>query len=1244
MKQTHWQFFPGLWLGTILLFLFSCANSWETPPFPENETQYKQPKVQKFAFTPEEKIEWETLDAKGLGRLPEKKFRWDKIEAKPFDIGVPYPLRKPLTTQPFDWNSLPSRDFSFDSLPRADLKIKVSVLGEPTIVKAGLPSRLPQSSRGVTYYDFDFGLPSTARAVLQDREGLIWIGTNNGFARYDSENLTIYGLEAGIGAGIVTNIYQDSQGRFWLGSNGGALTVVDFDNDLVYELSSLLPVGGIFELIEAEDGRLWCVANGAGYNIIDLEEESIWHFGVEQGLLNAFSLDMMQDRDGLIWCSTARGVNILDLKAGKNLMLSEEQGLLKNLTYNFFQDPSGRIWISGRGGITILDQYKSNLSHMTEEHGLDGMQGAADIMEDPTGGLWMGSENGLLFYFNEDEGMLTRFKINPTDSKYVYGMFKDASNQLWLAIGQGGLFSLNLDDGRPGNFTMQDGLGDNAVWSTLEAQDGKIWIGTYNGVDIYDPVSKTIKHLGTEQGLVGDRNSRLMEDSKGLIWASGGIEGVSIIDPEKETIRQLTSDRGLPTDIISGMVEYANGAYVLGGSEGEFIWVDLEHLELKMLQDNMDSSRAQINMMCKDSDNQIWTASLGDGLRKIDLNRNTSVTLTTTEGLASDVMLSVLPVDGDIWVATIKGVQLIDVHDRELTTFTTEEGLGASDVFAIIEHDGAIYSGTSQGLSILKPNFSASQDHPYWNVRTIGKRQGLDFVDFDENSFSFDKDGRFWAGVDAQILTVMDPISADTVLPLTTISGLNIFDKKENFHQYSGSPEHLLVADSTISSNVKTLLNESRSPQLDSDDLKRRGIAWKSVTSVHDLPVGLTLPYDQNYLSFSYHGAGFRNPENVVYRYFLEGIDKKWSPITENTTSENYRDLPDGAYTFKVASKRFDSGWGSAAEFHFTILPPWWKTWWAYLLFAVILGGLFWSIIQYRSKWLQKENKLLEEKVSHRTSQLREKIEELKSTQSQLIHSEKMASLGELTAGIAHEIQNPLNFVNNFSEINVELIDEMLEELAAGNQEDVVAISNDIRENQKKISHHGRRADGIVKGMLQHSRSSSKQKELTDINAIADEYFRLAYHGLRAKDKSFNAVLESSFDESIGKINVIPQDIGRVILNLITNAFYAVKEKKQKLTARHSEGIEVPDYQPTVWVSTSKVDGIVEVVVRDNGGGIPPSALEKIFQPFFTTKPTGEGTGLGLSLSYDIVKIHQGELLVETKEGEGTKFTIQIPI
>ena len=295
-----------------------------------------------------------------------------------------------------------------------------------------------------------------------------------------------------------------------------------------------------------------------------------------------------------------------------------------------------------------------------------------------------------------------------------------------------------------------------------------------------------------------------------------------------------------------------------------------------------------------------------------------------------------------------------------------------------------------------------------------------------------------------------------------------------------------------------------------------------------------------------------------------------------------------------------------------------------YSLVAGVVGLGIVSLILYRNNKQKQKAKI---QIEHAYSQL-------KNTQTQLIQSEKMASLGQLTAGIAHEIENPLNFVNNFSEVNKDLLIEMTNEITKGNYNEVSSIAQDIIHNDEKIIFHGKRADSIVRSMLQHSRTSSGQKELTDINALTDEYLRIAYHGLRAKDNSSKTKVETNFDHRVREINVIRQDIGRVILNLINNAFYAVNEKqKQSLNG----------YEPRVTIVTKRDEGMIEIMVKDNGNGVPPKILDKIFQPFFTTKPTGQGPGLGLSLAYDIVAAHGGEIKVETQEGKGSQFIIQLP-
>jgi signal transduction histidine kinase len=405
----------------------------------------------------------------------------------------------------------------------------------------------------------------------------------------------------------------------------------------------------------------------------------------------------------------------------------------------------------------------------------------------------------------------------------------------------------------------------------------------------------------------------------------------------------------------------------------------------------------------------------------------------------------------------------------------------------------------------------------------------------------------------------------------------------------------------------------------------------------------LTLKYDQNNVSFNFAAIDYRSPETIKYFTMLEGYDNNWRAVSGEKSSY-YFNLPPDKYVYRI--KAYNSG-GTMGEKSITIRvnPPWWKTWWAYVIYGLLFIYILYTADQFQKKRIiQKEREKTQAFELAQAKEIEKAYHELRSTQAQLIQSEKMASLGELTAGIAHEIQNPLNFVNNFSEINVELIDEASKAMDADNKNEAKELLSSLRENEEKIRYHGQRADGIVKSMLQHSRTSTGQKEPADINALADEYLRLAYHGLRAKDKSFNAAMETDFDPAIGKVNIIPQDIGRVLLNIYNNAFYAITERKNKAEA---------GYEPKVIISTKRLlnpqSGIlnppsIEIRVKDNGMGIPQKVIDKIFQPFFTTKPTGQGTGLGLSLSYDIIKAHHGEFKVETKEGEWTEFIIHLPI
>ncbi len=573
------------------------------------------------------------------------------------------------------------------------------------------------------------------------------------------------------------------------------------------------------------------------------------------------------------------------------------------------------------------------------------------------------------------------------------------------------------------------------------------------------------------------------------------------------------------------------------------------------------------------------------------------------------------------------------------------------------DQQGNLWFGTDYGLSKLglrpTPIEGSADDklpaaytggHTYLTPLSYGKSDGLKGMLFLPNAVYLDSKNRLWWGTDKGV-SMLDMNQQTTALNPPAVS-LKYLDINEQFIDYRN------IADSLA-----------------------KELVFSGVRAFENYPLNLELAYDKNHLTFHFSAIDWEAPHKIHYSHRMLGLSDTWSNPTQEAKAD-YRNLPHGTYTFQIRAIGKSQQWSEPFEYNFTILPPWWQTWWAYVIYALLFLGALRIFSLWRERRLRQEKELLQMKVEERTGELKQSLEDLKSTQAQLIQSEKMASLGELTAGIAHEIQNPLNFVNNFSELNRELIAELKEEVEKGDLEEVKLVANDIETNEEKINHHGKRAAEIVKSMLQHSRTGTGEKEPTDINQLAAEYLRLSYHGLRAKDKSFNADFKFEADQNLPKVNVVPQDIGRVLLNLINNAFQASTERSERTGSDQYVSTELENKYPThversgegtknvtlrapqrdsplVIVSTKAIPpskggqgdfDTIQITVSDNGPGIPDDIKDKIFQPFFTTKPTGQGTGLGLSLSYDIVKAHGGELKVELREEEGSKFIIQLPI
>jgi signal transduction histidine kinase len=704
-----------------------------------------------------------------------------------------------------------------------------------------------------------------------------------------------------------------------------------------------------------------------------------------------------------------------------------------------------------------------------------------------------------------------------------------------------------------------------------------------------------------------------------------GTGGFSIIDVKENIIKNYHPDQNISSRFFDGLTDRNGNLWVCSGTR--LFMFDLKTNSLKKLRETVAQRHWA---MVKDNEMNIWVVT-DNGLKVVDPGNNSLTSITTEDGLSSNYVSCIYKSrNGEIWTGGDKGISIINPGKNEITNLSKKEGLVPETMFDFVEVNNRMYAGSLDGLIVITRPDSVNKNE--WGFYNYGKREGFPFNDYNQMSAAATRDGESWWGVTPMLTILTQEPFVRTDSAKTHITGITIMDQSPSFDAPTTKPlktnDTLWTADLTKSYINKTVFE-------DSGYYADHKIQWDSITPMFQNPIGLKLPHDQNSLRFSFTNMNVTGRDKILYRYVLEGADEHWSASSSDAFSRNYYNLKPGEYSFKVASKGFNGRWGKPDVLNFVILSPWWATWWAYSAYIITLGVLVFGVVHFRSQQLKRENRILEERVNHRTAQLKKTIDELRTTQSQLIQSEKMASLGELTAGIAHEIQNPLNFVNNFSEVSNELIEEMEDEIQKGNLNEAKAIAIDVKQNMEKILQHGKRADSIVKGMLQHSRNGSGHKELTDLNALCDEYLRLAYHGYRAKDKSFNAQFKTDFDPALGKVRVIPQDMGRVMLNLINNAFYAVNEKGKQ---------NFPGYEPTVIISTKKNGNTIEIKVSDNGPGVSDQIREKIFQPFFSTKPTGQGTGLGLSLSYDIVKAHHGEIKIETRENVGTEFLIALPI
>ncbi len=1129
-----------------------------------------------------------------------------------------------------------------------------------------------------------------AELVLFDKEKDTWVR-----ASYAIPNIN---GEANVNPSPNFAITEDSKGGLYTGSLAFGLLYRAKNEEkfkpVVFEESESVDFtnnkNGITALFSDQEDQLWITTiDGVfKYNPENKTVKTLQIYTDTQQRNENFINSIMQDHDDNIWiANNARGIlkfeGITD--QFQTIPVSgvyKMKGLGNTVIFSRITiDKSGIFWIgSFTNGVLKYDPEKKPFAHYTHDDNneksmsMNAVFGLLASKVHPNT-VYVGTMGKGLNIFDEEEQAFKEIPYKAVNDFYggaVRSIGENADGTLYLGTWGDGLIQLDKNYKETARFiydpNSEKSISDNSIRVLKRDAKNNFWVGTNNGLNYFNTKTNTFKRLGSLSNKAYPKE--LVQTIEN--WSKSEKAIATILEvTDNQNLKQAFEITKSGVYLIASVGEGDVGSIAdfgfLQNSAKDTLWIsnqfektnyagganknriEIERLELK-------PGKYELNYHSDDSHSfGVWNELQPDktslyGVVLIDLTDSTDNTKvesllkenTDDLALSASSILSLELTDSDLWVGTdVGGLNRIDLQNNTISTYradaNSENSLSSDAIFGLaMDQKGMLWLATNAGLNKLDPKTGT--------ITRYGETDGLPTNLLE--SVVINKNNELWVSTQnglSQMVT-NEALGKITFINYNSEDGLggNIFISQvatvtpEGRFYFGGG--HGLNSVSKITANdvppnlvLSNLLisNQSVYDMGDASPIKKDLMETEEVS----------LAFNQNNLSFEFAALHFANPKKNQYAHMLKGYDKDW--VYDNRNYASYTNLDPGTYEFLIRASNAYGVWNETGKtIKITITPPWYKTWWAYTLYALVFG-LFIFVFNriMRRRVILREREKSREKDLAQAKEIEKAYTELKATQSQLIQSEKMASLGELTAGIAHEIQNPLNFVNNFSEVNTELLLEMKQEIDKGDFDEVKAIADDVIQNQQKINHHGKRADSIVKGMLQHSRSSNSEKEPTNINALADEYFRLAYHGLRAKDKSFNATLETDFDEKIGKIKVVPQDIGRVVLNLITNAFYACKEKSQDSTLNGSD----IKYQPTVKVSTKKIDDFVEISVKDNGNGIPKKVIDKIFQPFFTTKPTGQGTGLGLSLCYDMVKAHHGELKVETKEGQGTEFTVVLP-
>lgn len=1117
---------------------------------------------------------------------------------------------------------------------------------------------------------------SQINCIIQDSKGFLWIGTNNGLNRYDGYEFREFNHDPKDSNTLSNNrvwaLHEDHNGGIWIATWGGGVNYFDRATETFHSYKhdpdSPTSIGSddVRSICQDSQGQLW--------------------FGTWGGGLNRFD-------------SAASGfVRYLHDPADSSTIGSDKVWALLN-------DEAGGMWIAtSGGGLNHFDTDRDTFVRHT--HNPNNIRSLASndvsaVFRDNDSTLWVGTWGGGLHSFDLATGQFLRYRHNSANvyslsSNYIRCIERGDEGVLWVGTWGGGI-SLFIKNKRSfrryqRNASIPTSLSDNNVSAIYRDRTGISWVGTWGGLNVYDPLKQKFDHYrveGTRQIGVNRNEVHAIFQSKrgGPLWVGtwGGLNKYVNDDGEwvyRGTVSSENSNLSASDTDVRAIIEDRDGTIWVGTVGGGLCRFNPITNNFKQYKhepnDSTSLSNNDVRCIVESADGNLWVGTSGGGLNHFDRKNSKFTTFRhdeTDEQSLNNDFISALSLDagGNLWVGTLDGgLNKFDPSSAKFLHFVHETdrltSLSSNSIsYLFLDQLGALWVSTDRGGLNKLTNPAEVQNSAADFVRfTVS--DGL--VNNRVYAMCADPEGMLWISAD-QGISRLNPTNA-SFRNFDINDGLQAYEFNEGAVFVSKKGEVFFGGPNGFNAFYSSAISDNPyKPPVVINDLKVFGERWLS-TSALEKDEEIVLSYEQNFFSFEFVALNYTNSAKNQYAYKLEGVDNDWVQAGTRRFT-NYTNIDGGEYIFRVKASNNDGLWNDeGTSVRVKIIPPFWQETWFGIVALICILALIMLAYTLRVRIIRRQNIKLEREVAKQTEEIRDQNEHLEQanteiqaqrdnlkevnhrlesaldnlnrTQDQLVHSEKMASLGELTAGIAHEIQNPLNFVNNFSEVSIELCNELEDELSddkdsAGSQnsQQTLEVVADLKENMARIHEHGNRATRIVSGMLEHTRSVASERTQVDLHSLLNESINLAYHGIRARDSSFNARFIREFDDAVTTINVASQDLSRVLINLINNGCYAADLKRQSTNKDE-------DFLPEITIATKDLGDKVELRIKDNGIGIPEDQMDKIFNPFFTTKPAGEGTGLGLSISYDIItKGHGGSISVASALGQYTEFIIVLP-